>query len=188
MEGRQACDDALWQRLAAYEIGPPDAALSFAARLARENRWSADYAERVIGEYKRFCYLASVAGHQVTPSDQVDQAWHLHLTYSRDYWERFCREVLGRPLHHGPTRGGRDEGERFYDQYAQTLASYEQAFGKPPPEDIWSPAQLRFEIHPQAFRVHVDRLVVFPAQRGLAALVAVAILLVAMGVVLGRML
>ena len=87
-------DDSLWQRIAAHHIGPPDAALSFARRLARENRWSLAYAERVIEEYRRFCYLAMTAGHEVTPSDQVDQAWHLHLTYSRDYWERFCPEVL----------------------------------------------------------------------------------------------
>lgn len=67
-------NDALWQRIAAHTIGPADAPLSFAARLARENRWDAAHAERVIGEYKRFCYLAMTAGHLVTPSDAVDQA------------------------------------------------------------------------------------------------------------------
>ncbi len=41
-------------------------------------------------EYRRFAFLAATAGHPVTPSDAVDQAWHLHLTYSRDYWDRFC--------------------------------------------------------------------------------------------------
>ena len=38
---------ALWQRIADHQIGPPDAALTFAARLARENRWSLGHAERV---------------------------------------------------------------------------------------------------------------------------------------------
>ena len=92
-------DDPLWQRLRAYEIGPDDAAFTFAQRLARENRWSESYADEVIDEYRRFAYLAMTAGHEVTPSDQVDQAWHLHLTYTRDYWQRFCAEVLGGPLH-----------------------------------------------------------------------------------------
>jgi hypothetical protein len=82
-------EDPLWRELERYEIGPTDAALTFAARLARKNRWNAGFAERVIGEYKRFCFLAVTAGHEVTPSDAVDQAWHLHLTYSRDCWERF---------------------------------------------------------------------------------------------------
>lgn len=98
---------ALWQRLAAHDIGPAEASLSFAARLARENRWREAHADAVIHEYKRFCYLACTAGHEVTPSDAVDQVWHLHLTYSRDYWEVFCPEVLQADLHHGPTAGGK---------------------------------------------------------------------------------
>jgi len=88
----------LWQRLQLYQIGPSDAALPFVQRLARENGWSAAHAARVIEEYRRFCFLAVTAGHPVTPSDAVDQVWHLHLTYSRDYWERFCPDVLGQPL------------------------------------------------------------------------------------------
>ncbi len=120
----------VWQALTVHEIGPPDAALTFAARLARENRWTLTFAGQVITEYKRFCFLAVTAAHQVTPSDAVDQAWHLHLAYSRDYWERFCPEVLGMPLHHGPTAGGAVEKARYFEQYAQTLKSYEAAFGE----------------------------------------------------------
>ena len=40
------CTD-LWQRLADYEIGPDDAAFTFAQRLARENRWSAGFAAKL---------------------------------------------------------------------------------------------------------------------------------------------
>src|SRR5687767_62987 len=89
----------VWVALAKHVIGPEKAQLSFAERLARENGWSMVHADRVTREYKRFCFLAATAGHPVTPSDAVDQAWHLHLTYSRDYWQRFCPEVLGRALH-----------------------------------------------------------------------------------------
>ena len=103
----------LWLSLSTYEVGPADAALSFTQRLARENGWSAAYAARVFEEYRRFLYLAVTAPHPVTPSDAVDQAWHLHLTYTRDYWDRLCHEVLRRPLHHGPTKGGREEGARL---------------------------------------------------------------------------
>jgi hypothetical protein len=148
-------DEALWQRLADHHIGPADVSLSFAARLARENRWTAAHAERVIGEYKRFCYLAMRAGHEVTPSDSVDQAWHLHLTYSRDYWQVFCPKVLGADLHHGPTRGGQVERDRFYRQYAATLAAYETAFGEAPPADIWPAAHRRFTVDPRGVRVNL---------------------------------
>ncbi|MEL6487735.1 MAG: hypothetical protein AAFQ13_11425 [Pseudomonadota bacterium] len=160
-------DHDLWKRLAAHEIGPPDASLTFVQRLARENRWSREYAQRVILEYRRFCYLARTAapGEQVTPSDAVDQVWHLHLTYSRDYWEEFCPNVLGAAFHHGPTAGGSVERARYYEQYAATLSAYEAAFGIAPPSDIWPDAQRRFKVDPQAFRVNPrDVMVIRPAR------------------------
>jgi hypothetical protein len=150
----QATRTVLWHRIAAHSIGPDGAALTFAARLARENRWSLAHAEAVIGEYRRFCYLAMTAGHEVTPSDAVDQAWHLHLTYSRDYWQVFCPTVLGADLHHGPTAGGAPERDRYYRQYAATLAAYEATFGAPPPADIWPAARRRFGIDPYGFRIN----------------------------------
>jgi hypothetical protein len=175
-------DAALWQRIADHRIGPADASLSFAARLARENRWDPAQAERVIGEYKRFCYLAMTAGHEVTPSDAVDQAWHLHLTYSRDYWQTFCREVLVRDLHHGPTSGGPVERDRFYRQYAATLAAYEAAFGSAPPADIWPAAHRRFAVDPQGVRVNLWHDIVLTRRVALA----LGLLLFAGGWLAGR--
>jgi hypothetical protein len=43
----------------------------------RANGWSRPFALRAIEEYRKFVFLALVADHQVTPSDQVDQVWHL---------------------------------------------------------------------------------------------------------------
>jgi uncharacterized protein (TIGR04222 family) len=139
-----AAQQALLDRLNAFEFDEPTTELTFAGRLARENGWSLAYAERVIEEYKRFLSLACTAGHVVTPSEQVDQAWHLHLTYTRSYWDDLCRNVLCQPLHHGPTKGGNAEQEKFVDLYEQTLASYRKLFGQEPPRDVWSPAELRF--------------------------------------------
>jgi hypothetical protein len=164
----QATSTALWHRIAAHTIGPDDAAFTFAARLARENRWSLTRAEQVIGEYKRFCFLAMTAGHEVTPSDAVDQAWHLHLTYTRDYWQTFCPQVLKADLHHGPTKGGPAESGRFYHQYAATLAAYEAAFGEVPPPDIWPAAQRRFAIDPGSVRVNFSDGIVIKRRVALA--------------------
>src|SRR5262249_16669258 len=77
--------------------------------------WSRYHACRVVEEYKRFCYLALVAGQPVTPSEDVDEAWHLHLLDTRNYWDDFCRDVLRHPLHHAPTRGGPEERAKFRD-------------------------------------------------------------------------
>ena len=180
-----APDHPLWRTLEASEIGPSDAALTFAARLARENRWTPAFTERVIGEYKRFCFLAVTAGHEVTPSDAVDQAWHLHLTYSRAYWERFCPEVLGMPLHHGPTAGGSAERNRYFEQYAQTLKSYEAAFGEVPPADIWPAAAQRFGRDPLAFRVNPLSVIILPRRQTILGAAALAAVLVGLAWLLG---
>lgn len=165
---------ALWRRLDRYRVGPADAEFSFIQRLARENGWSESHADRVMEEYRRFCFLAMRAGHQVTPSDAVDQAWHLHLTYSRDYWDRFCPDILGAPLHHGPTAGGKVERERYYRQYADTLASYERFFGPSPP-DIWPAAMQRLYRDPQARRVNPRDFWILPRRRTLAVAILLAL-------------
>jgi hypothetical protein len=135
---------ALWRAIESFDIDGGPSALTFARRLARENGWSLGFAERVIHEYKRFIFLAMEAGHPVSPSDEVDQAWHLHLTYCDSYWDRLNGEVLPRPLRHNPTRGGKSEGAKFNDWYQRTLDSYLRLFGEEPPADVWPAPAARF--------------------------------------------
>jgi uncharacterized protein (TIGR04222 family) len=162
----------LWDRIAAFPLDEPGADWTFTQRLARENRWSGEFAGRVIEEYRRFLLLAMAAGHPVTPSDGVDQAWHLHLTYTRSYWDDLCGAVLGRPLHHGPTRGGAAESAKFHDWYARTLDSYRRLFDAEPPADIWPPAADRFgrDLHFERVNTATHWVVPRPATllRGLA--------------------
>lgn len=132
------------RRLLSYTIGSDDIELPFTLRLAQENGWSLTYSKRVFEEYKRFCYMCMHSKIACTPSLDVDQAWHLHLTYSHDYWKRFCPELLGKPLHHGPTLGGNEEDIKFLDQYNETLEFYQLVFGVNPPIDIWPGAEIRF--------------------------------------------
>jgi uncharacterized protein (TIGR04222 family) len=139
-----ARNDNLWDRIETHPVGPQASVLGFERRLARDNGWSEAYAARVLLEYRRFLFLAARAGHPVTPSDAVDQAWHLHLIYSDDYWNTWCQQVLGFPFHHGPTRGGRSEQSKYTDWYSRTLASYQHWFGTPPPSDIWPAVEDRF--------------------------------------------
>ncbi len=134
----------LLARILTFDIDGGESALPFAARLAREQGWSRTYADRVIEEYKRYVFLATTAGFVVCPSEDVDAAWHLHLTYTKSYWKRFCGEVLNRPLHHEPTKGGPAEGEKHLAMYADTLAVYRTAFGSDAPSDIWPGGAERF--------------------------------------------
>jgi hypothetical protein len=146
-----SADPDLLGRIMRHDLDKAAVDLPFSQRLARENGWTAAYALRVIQEYKRFIYLACISPDQVTPSDEVDQAWHLHLVYSRDYWGRFCPDVLRRELHHGPTEGGTYEAQRFEQNYTRTLQLYEATFGEKPPGDIWTPPSIRFAA-PEKFR------------------------------------
>ena len=147
-------DKELWSRIEALEFDVPEARFSFSDRLARDNGWTLEFAARVLREYRKFAYLAARAGHEVTPSDEVDQAWHLHLTYTRHYWGPFV-EALGNPLHHGPTQGGKSERQRYADNYERTLSSYKAAFGHAPPADIWPEAAIRFGDAPFMQRVNL---------------------------------
>lgn len=127
----------MWAKLEGFQFDNNEAVFDFTARLSKENGWMRAFTERVIQEYRRFLLLAVHAGHPVTPSEAVDQAWHLHLVYTRSYWQRMCGEVLGRPLHHEPTAGGLDESAKFRRQYERTVESYRRIFGEEPPRDIW---------------------------------------------------
>ena len=155
---------ALLERLLAFSFDDGVVALPFAVRLARENGWSRRYAERVLVEYRRFMFLLATAGHPVTPSDQVDQAWHLHLIYTQSYWNRFCADVLRQRADHGPTEGGQQEAAKFHCWYAWTLKSYRRVFGAPP-EDIWPGVATRFGEDVRHVRVNVVRNCIIPRAR-----------------------
>ena len=133
----------LYQRICDYELDDSSHEFGFLAHLMRANGWSRPFALRAIEEYRKFVFLVLVADHPVTPSDQVDQVWHLHLLCSDAYWNDFCPRVLGRPLHHHPAKGGQAERDRFHEQYRATIRSYRQQFGEPS-ADLWPPVDVRF--------------------------------------------
>jgi uncharacterized protein (TIGR04222 family) len=135
---------ALFAAIQSFPIDDGDSGLTFEARLARDHGWSRGYARRVLAEYRRYLFLAATAGESVCPSEDVDAAWHLHLTYTRSYWARLCGGVLGRPLHHDPTRGGPAEAEKHRRMYERTLRVYREVFGEEPPVDVWPGPDTRF--------------------------------------------
>ena len=138
----------IWEKINRFELDDPGSSYSFSDRLARENNWHLDFALRVIDEYKKFIFLQCIATHPLTPSDHVDQAWHLHLLYTRSYWIDLCDKTLGRHIHHGPTKGGAREQDKFEDWYNKTLDLYTQTFHHSPPSDIWPSSEKLFrDIH-----------------------------------------
>lgn len=167
----------LLARIEAHNLDAADATFPFSQRLARDNGWSLKFAQQVIEDYKKFVYLCCVSETRLTPSDAVDQAWHLHLTYSYDYWEVFCHDVLGRKLHHGPTKGGEAQDRTFRTAYQATLDLYGTEFGHSPPIAIWPPLSERFNGLSGFKRLDTARLILMPKRTvcmvGVAACAAV---------------
>lgn len=125
-------------------IFPP----GFTGKLAQETRLSLPEVAALLREYRRFLLLAGLSGQPVTPSRLVDEAWHLHLTHSRDYWERLV-PLLGRPLHHEPARSA-EEHAHYQQQYLRTLDLYRTTFGSPAPAAYWPDPRSRVLATPPA--------------------------------------
>jgi hypothetical protein len=150
----------LWRRIERHDFEPGQP-LNFIHRFATHIGWKLDAARAAVEEYRRFCFLAAATSEPVTPSEEVDEVWHFHLTYTSDYWEVWCRTVLCHPLHHYPTRGDPDEDNGFRSRYATTLARYERFFG-PPPAEFWPSTHTRFTPASRFRTIDAQRWIVFP--------------------------
>lgn len=132
-------------RLAEEDTGPRN---GFTLRLMKEEGWDYAHSVRVVAEYRRFLYLATLG--EVSPPPDVDAAWHLHLTYTRAYWTGLCARTLGHALDHYPSTGAADT-VRYKTVYAETRRRYRDEFGSEPPADIWpDPAAPSPGTHPLA--------------------------------------
>ena len=149
----------LWQNIAAYELDDPAAEVPFSARVARDNAWTQEQADNAILEYKKFIYLCAISPLELTPSDEIEQVWQMHLIFTRDYWGPFSRTVR-KEIHHGPTRGGIEENAPFLSSYSDTRKLYEREFGVTPPAEVWpeygmrdSASRFFIRIDPRSFLI-----------------------------------
>ena len=175
-------NDIVWKKINDLQFDDESSTFPFSKRLARENRWPHWFALDVIEEYRKFLYLLVRADHKVTPSVQVDQAWHLHLIYSRSYWEDFA---AGLPLdpHHGPTKGGKQEDEKFIYWYSKTLSSYEEIFELKPPIHIWPNKDERFRPNQQWQWVDASRYYIIKQNTGYVYMIIILFFIVLSGLV-----
>jgi hypothetical protein len=137
-------EQELWQKIQTFELDEAGISFKFSDRLARENGWTKTYAKLVIEEYKKFIFLCCVSEQGVTPSDPVDQVWHMHLTFTRSYWTDLCKKTLNREIHHNPTKGGKQEAAKFDGFYTLSHKLYTDKFGMQPPADVWQDNHTRF--------------------------------------------
>jgi hypothetical protein len=129
--------ETLWEKIREFPLNEPGAAITFSDKLQEQQKWTASYTARVIEEYRRFIFLCCIAPKGASPSKAVDEAWHLHLTYTKSYWIDLCKNTLGKDIHHHPSKGGTAENHKHTEWYKDTLELYKEVFGYSAPTDIW---------------------------------------------------
>lgn len=101
-------------------------------RIAKEHNYSQKDAANLVKEAKRMLYLSMVSSQSISPSLQIDDAWHEMLMFTR-FYQKFA-DFIGGFIHHDPTPGPPDGGK----MYSRTKANYEQYFGEKPPQRYWT--------------------------------------------------
>jgi hypothetical protein len=100
-------------------------------RVAKEHRYSSRDAANLVKEAKRMLYLSVVTKQPISPSQDVDMAWHEMLMFTR-FYKKFA-DFIGGFIHHDPTPGPPDGG-RLYEA---TKQRYLETFGQKPDPRYW---------------------------------------------------
>lgn len=107
--------------------------VSVAERARKRMGWSVDFAALVEREYRRFMALGAITtGTTLGMCGPVDEFWHEHILYTRDY-AAFCSAVAGKFIHHEPAQASLNPSARSYQL---TLDLLELHFGSVS-YDIW---------------------------------------------------
>lgn len=104
----------------------------FITKLQKQNLWSYKYTFRVINEYVKFIHLG--LKQEVSPSYEIDQVWHMHILYTKDY-HNMCKSLGIDYFHHNPIDKKIPNSK---DNYSETLELYKSTFQTNPPLDIWT--------------------------------------------------
>ena len=87
--------------------------------LKKQPSWTNTKISELIKEYKNFLFLAANSNTEQTPSADVDEVWHEHILFTKDY-ERWCK-MLGKTIHHNPEKIG--EKKDYSKQFEETKSS-----------------------------------------------------------------
>lgn len=134
---RKPAHQLLWQKIQAFQLDDPEAALPFSRKLAQKQGWDYDYTLGAIAAYRKFIYLCCISPHGASPSAVIDEVWHLHLLYTQNYWEELCEKTLERKLHHHPSKGGPAQKAKHLYWQDDTLQLYRDTFQEEPPSRYW---------------------------------------------------
>ncbi|MEO7766255.1 MAG: hypothetical protein ABIS01_02475, partial [Ferruginibacter sp.] len=142
----------LWDNIRSFSFDDPASGFPFSKKLQQDNNWTSDFTTSAIEEYRKFIYLCCILPNGASPSETIDKVWHLHLTYTTNYWTDLCKKTLHKDIHHYPTKGGPEEHTKHTNWYRQTLEKYAEVFGTEPPVVIWPGTAFAAQEH--AFEIY----------------------------------
>jgi hypothetical protein len=99
----QKVDTLLWEKIQALDLR------RVYQRLIVKERFSAKDATAAVAGYREYLYQTTAAEH-LSPSHDVDMAWHAHMLHLPTYF-RDCMNLFNRILWHVPTQISDDEVE-----------------------------------------------------------------------------
>lgn len=87
--------------------------------------WTDKYTREVLFEYERFLILRE-SDNQLSPSDDIDRFWHIHILCSQHYTE-YCLSKFNKYIHHNAL-DSMDQPARLH-RLSNTLNEYTKHFG-----------------------------------------------------------
>jgi hypothetical protein len=99
-------------------------------RLVKKQKWSQEEATEAVRRYKNFLTLIYLyPGERVIPTPDIDEAWHAHILFTREYASD-CQTLFNKYLHHAPVRASatQEEVQEMNLGYCRTAALYHQTF------------------------------------------------------------
>lgn len=71
--------------------------------MKKHPEWTETYVRSLIKEYKVFLHLAANSESECVPTKHVDEIWHEHILFTKDYFEVWPK-YLGKLVHHNPEK------------------------------------------------------------------------------------
>jgi hypothetical protein len=75
----------------------------FKNRLKAKYKWTEEKCDDLISQYKQFLFIAATSNESETPTQEVDEVWHEHILFTRDYFDDWTK-ILGKTIHHAPDK------------------------------------------------------------------------------------
>ena len=89
-------------------------------RLQRTTGIDEEKARTLFEDTKKFLYLSAKYEQPMIPTKAIDEGWHNFILFTQDY-EKFCKSVLGKFVHHQPTPPSEQNPDRQKIVHASTL-------------------------------------------------------------------